>query len=955
MIGPTETTSTRYLAWDFPFHPATIVLVMVGCASLMLWTLYRERHVLGSGTTSLFVVLRVLGIATVLWMLLAPTSVVEESTSTKRAIAFVTDVSASMSTLDPKGSSDELRWKTAQSDAISGYGEAVALSDRAEAAIGIAYRELEAAVQSLQQHGSQELVTAHVGLASDSVSRSRDHLASIRQTVDQLGIQDSESESVQGLVNRLLRLVDSPEFESLQDLAETLERGSTPTELGWRESLPDLMDRSATAQRVFQELSSRLVTLGDQTESRRTDEWKMFAGQPRGERVAAMLRQAGLSSLVELQEKADIKWTTFDGVVQDLTGADETVQYLKELSDREDLVNRTDLSVALKHIERMQQTQPVAAAFVLTDVAHNSDKDQSPLEIAAQLNDTPVYVIPIGNPSRLRDVDLVAVSAPSVAMRNDDVVIEAQLEAYQCLGETCLVQLLRDGEAVDFRNVTIDSDAASRRVRFDQRVADVGLASFQIAIAPLDGEMTTDNNFDEIEINVTRSDIKVLLADELPRWEYRYLAQLFRRDSKIELDELLFRPRLIATGRRESTGSFPITVDDWDQYDVVILGDLSPDRFSAASQESLIQYVRTRGGTVILIAGRRAMPAAYQEHPLAEVIPVRPVDQLESSSGYAFRVTQLGESHVALMIGETEKSTKESWDFVNRFSPLNRVSEWRDPLPAARSLIAAVPKNSVDGADAAEGRHSTFLCWQPVGRGRLVYLSGPETYRLRFLRGDRLHYRFWGQLMRWAIASDLASGNQLVRIRSSKTLYQTKDSVDVEVILFDSEGAPIVADTVDQSALHLSISSPDEQRIVPLARDDERPGFYRAEVNSIPPGVYQAQPAGTLVEALMAGTDIEPEGNPEEVVATFTVQADLPAELVDTRVNRVLATQISELTGGQVLPPTAVSEILELTNLDPVVTHRVQRQPLWLRWRYLWLVFGCLQTEWIVRKWRGLS
>ena len=69
----------------------------------------------------------------------------------------------------------------------------------------------------------------------------------------------------------------------------------------------------------------------------------------------------------------------------------------------------------------------------------------------------------------------------------------------------------------------------------------------------------------------------------------------------------------------------------------------------------------------------------------------------------------------------------------------------------------------------------------------------------------------------------------------------------------------------------------------------------------------------------------------------------------------MLAGQVAELTGGQVLPPTAVREIIELTNLDPVVTHRVQRQPLWLRWRYLWLVFGCLQIEWIVRKWRGLS
>ena len=109
-----------------------------------------------------------------------------------------------------------------------------------------------------------------------------------------------------------------------------------------------------------------------------------------------------------------------------------------------------------------------------------------------------------------------------------------------------------------------------------------------------------------------------------------------------------------------------MTVDDWDQYDVVILGDITPDRFPAAAQDSLMQYVRTRGGTAILIAGRRAMPQAYTEYPLADVIPVRPVENAGHAGGYAFRVTQSGQSHVALMIGETEDATREAWDFVHR-------------------------------------------------------------------------------------------------------------------------------------------------------------------------------------------------------------------------------------------------------------------------------------------------
>ena len=390
-------------------------------------------------------------------------------------------------------------------------------------------------------------------------------------------------------------------------------------------------------------------------------------------------------------------------------------------------------------------------------------------------------------------MELVSVSAPVVAMRNDDVVIEAQIQAFQCTGETCVVELLQDGQTIDFRNVFIESESVSRRVRFDQRVSEVGTAAFQTAIAPLDGETTTENNFDEIEINVTRSDIKVLLSDELPRWEYRYLAQLFRRDAKVELDELLFQPRMIATGRRQETSSFPTTIQQWDQYDVVILGDLSTQLFPAVSQESLIEYLRQRGGTVIMIAGTNAMPDAYADHALGSVIPVRPIQQHSGQqqasrqqalvNGYALRVTDAGRDHIALMIGKTDQSTRDAWDFINRFSPLYQVSPWRSPVPTARSLIDVVPRdterldvNLPISETASLETGSSFLCWQPVGRGRVIYVSAPDTFRLRFLRGDRLHYRFWGQLMRWAIASDLGAGNQTGANENSQVCLRTKSN-----------------------------------------------------------------------------------------------------------------------------------------------------------------------------------
>jgi hypothetical protein len=295
------------------------------------------------------------------------------------------------------------------------------------------------------------------------------------------------------------------------------------------------------------------------------------------------------------------------------------------------------------------------------------------------------------------------------------------------------------------------------------------------------------------------------------------------------------------------------------------------------------------------------------------------------------------------MIGETETATREAWDFVNQFAPLHALSAWRVPRPAAHTLIEAMPRGTVDNRTESSGTDA-FLCWQPVGRGRVVYLSGPETYRLRFLRGDRLHYRFWGQLLRWAIAADLGVGDRLVRIRTDKSRYQSGEAVRIRVQLASDSGEPLAAD----EPLQVRLERGDGEQLAPLEPSDI-PGEYIAELRSLTAGVYRAEPVGEAIDRLQAGESMR------RAAASFTVQGDVPLELVDTRCNLALARQISGLTGGQAIPPTAIEEVLALTDLEPIVSEQVERRALWVEWKYLWLVFGCLQIEWLIRKWNGLS
>ena len=949
-MQPTTTDNLEHLALDGPFGLPIAIVIGVVLLALFAWALSRERSVIGKRNAMFFWVLRAVAVGVVIWMLLAPTTVSVQRSTTRRAVAVMTDVSRSMATVDPEGTSDDLRWALAAADASD---TATGGADRAIAAAGIAERHLRDAAQALREHRAESRVRDATTAARDAIEHIRTNVGAVldRRNRWQAAGNANADGADSTLAKRIQKMLDGPDFQAFTELARALERGRAPSQKGWRESLPDLEHRVAGIQRRLAELA-RTVSEGEQ-QSLKNENAEAFASvaqASRVSRVGSFVESLKNNVLGPVSDQADVRYSVFDETLTSLSNQESPEIEIKQQGKREPAADDktglvTDLSAALEQISRARQQQPIAAVIIPTDVIHNSRSSPHPRELAAELDGTPIYVVPIGNTRHVRDVILQSVLAPNIAMRNDDVVIEASLQAYDCEGEICTVELLQDGEVIDSEEVAFDSEVATRTVRFEQRMSDVGVHQYQVSVTPLDSELSDENNFDQFEVNVTRSEIKVLLADEMPRWEYRYLTMLFRRAPKIECDELLFRPRMIATGRRAESQGFPVTVDEWDQYDVVILGDLATDHLPVAAQESLIEYLEDRGGTLVLIAGHEYMPHAYVSHPLEEILPVKAIAKAETPiDDFAFYVTEAGRDHDALMIAENAEATRLAWDFVNRNAPLHALSNYRQALPTARTLIGAIPRASTD--EEAASKASAFLCWQPVKRGRIVYLSGGDTYRLRFLRGDRLHYRLWGQMLRWAIASDLAAGSERVRVRTDKSRYSRGEAVQVIVRLADEEGAPVLDAAIEGVATRA-----DGQRFtLPLAADDEIPGQYQGEFNQPEPGVYRIKPTGAIVESLTQDQELQ-----QDATASFTVRADLPVELLDTRCDLALAHQIADATGGQVLPPTAIDEVIALTNLEPEVNEKVESQPLWVQWKFLWIVFACLQTEWIIRKWKGLS
>src|SRR5262249_55028096 len=148
----------------------------------------------------------------------------------------------------------------------------------------------------------------------------------------------------------------------------------------------------------------------------------------------------------------------------------------------------------------------------------------------------------------------------------------------------------------------------------------IGTQTLTVIAKPVTGEIRTDNNSRPVVINVADDKAKVLLVDGEARWEYHYLANALVRDRTVQLQNVVFtQPRLGKIPEDELKKSnnpsltLPAEPDAYAAYDCIILGDVSPAQLPLAERLRLEKYVADGGGTLVLVAGKRFLPRAFQE------------------------------------------------------------------------------------------------------------------------------------------------------------------------------------------------------------------------------------------------------------------------------------------------------------------------------------------------------
>jgi uncharacterized membrane protein len=478
------------------------------------------------------------------------------------------------------------------------------------------------------------------------------------------------------------------------------------------------------------------------------------------------------------------------------------------------------------------------------------------------------------------------------------------------------------------------------------------LHSVRASVPVLAGETVTENNQRTFTVEVTNPRIRVLIVEGVARSEYRFLRRVLESDPNLEVTAVIkisgskFLEQGVQAGVDLSRG-LPARQQDYDKFEVVILGDIAREEFAGIQLEYLKKFV-DGGGALLAMGGYHAFGAGgYADSALADVLPVTMGGERDGSIEKRFSpvLTPEGRVHPALQ-GCAEFFTADpervALDGANRVGGLK---------PGAVALL-------VHPTETAGGRPMPVLAAQSYGSGRVMAMTADTTWKWKFqveAQGEESpYYRFWRQSVRWLAGRPVQpeTPDQLVSAWSPKAQYDAGAPVSLKARVRGRDSQP-----KDDATVEVTISYP--APVTVKAQDGtetaESSATLRLDPVPLSLGEYQATwrpPVGGLYKASAVGRDEAGElgtAHFEFVVGEATGEFDR----VDVDEDALQA--VAARTGGVFHTMATASRIPQELHERRTMVVRHREISLWNA-PWLFAIFvTCVTVEWILRKRKNLN
>ncbi|MGN1360220.1 MAG: hypothetical protein ACI4X9_07205 [Kiritimatiellia bacterium] len=972
--------------------PSSLVGTSILCGAVIegILQLYRhERQIVSPRLAWGLVVLRQAAVIFLLFILLQPMYVTERIRPIRRRVAVLFDESSSMGVPDKQWRLQE-RLDMALALGLLSRSELPCRHLSKDASLG--YRTFAQWYQYAQTQEvpleTNEMLKAVADCRAWAVRMTNGLAKAMACSIND---QTRRQREACNHASRILREQVLPGLGHLARAAgEQMELGQSL--LALRDNLTQLAGAAALAESSAVELfwaslpEERREGLMAATEVRRATLAKAVATRTN--------ETAGASLLDALRKTYDVDLFRFANTIKPLDSLDEYAsrfaeegQQTNEFFSASELAFRseTDMTHSLEEVLNQVPIEELAGVLMLTDGRHTGESGASAVARRYGQAGIPVSTLVVGGTKAPMDIALASVRAPESVFLGDKVRVNAIVHATQAKGQKTVIRLLAGEKEIASEEVAFDSDDFVKEIRLTDEPEVQGVNHYTILLDTIEGEKYIANNRWDINVSVSDDRTNVLLVDKTPRWEYRYLRNLFYgRDKSVHLQFVLFEPDTIrdqqkakpvaASASRKfgdaEAHALPVSRDEWRKFDVIILGDVGEDVLTDKVVENIRYCVEERGALLVVIAGPERMPFSIRKKSFGQLLPIlyransephrRPPEE-----AYRFTLTAAGRAHDVLRLSSSTYENEQIWkdmpDFHWRIQPAGiapgaEVLAYAEPIESTKTETAANqtyaddPTAAIRHLDALKEREArnALIVARSQGRGKVLMLNTDRTWRFRYRTGDTHHHRFWGQILRWGIGEKLRSGNSFVRLGTDRLSYTPYEPIRVLARLADHSFAPIT----DASA-SVTLLSPDgkKMRKVSLEFRLDSNGIYEAEMEPLSqPGTYTLEFNCPAAERLLA--QHYPVGLKTQFIV---VAARRPAEFVDVTASAELPAMLAECSGGRVVEP---GDALDLANAfgegRRTLVDRVEFS-LWNSWLFFFVFVGLLSGEWILRKRAGLA
>jgi hypothetical protein len=488
------------------------------------------------------------------------------------------------------------------------------------------------------------------------------------------------------------------------------------------------------------------------------------------------------------------------------------------------------------------------------------------------------------------------------------------------------------------------------------------------------GETVTRNNEQQVTLQVDQQKWRVLYLEGWPRWDFRFLDHAFRRDHGVDVrmvmeSQLRERRHRLAEEKKKAesqkpagdppragTGTagtggaegqppgeedktlpalaamaeLPEDISRMAEYDVLVLGDVSPELLTPQIQEAIVRAVKERAVGLILQAGTEHLPHAYRDTPLGQLVPLDVAASVvgrggmyaEAFSPFTLAVTDAGFLYPAFRPYDQLANNREIW---GRMPDMHWVMDARE-IGSATRVLAEVK--------TLQGRQP-LIAERYVGKGRVFLIGTDSTYRWKMNIGDQLFYPFWGRTIRQLAQSRHRQSNPSW-IEAYPRRAELGEAVDIEVYAVDKDQAPLAAAQVE---VRIETAGKKEPDTITLAGYGE-PGWFRGVWSPSSPGDFRLHYADPAGKAASTEVRVAPSGR----------------EFLRPSVDWQDFGQLAEASpGGALLPLHEFARLAKLVQGQPTDVVRDYEAQLWDNWLVLLVLAGLYCLDIVVRRLLGLT